>query len=187
MPKSEVPGEESSPTQPFPTKPPPFARQVFKVEDVNPFMSPEEQEKLRQAVRDAANEGLFTPSSEKRYHIQFPGAWGGANWGSTAADPATGMLFVRSLEMPSYRTMSQVTTKPGPPQIKGGARSSRATPRSRRSAPPATVPARSRCDRRPALGADDFRKLIRAGTGPDAGVLRVDAAAPTASMRSKRI
>ena len=38
MPKSEVPGEESSPTQPFPTKPPPFARQVFKVEDVNPFI-----------------------------------------------------------------------------------------------------------------------------------------------------
>ena len=106
VPASQVPGEVSSRTQPFPTKPPPFARQVFRVEDVNPFMSAEEQERLRQAVRDAANDGLFTPSSHTRHHIQFPGAWGGANWGSTAADPATGMLFVRSLEMPSYRRMS---------------------------------------------------------------------------------
>ena len=106
VPRSEVPGEVSSPTQPFPTKPPAFARQVFRPEDVNPFMSPEEQEKLKQSLREAANDGLFTPSSDKRYHLEFPGAWGGANWGSTAADPASGMVFVRSLEMPSFRKMS---------------------------------------------------------------------------------
>ena len=64
--------------------------------------------RLKQAVREAANDGLFTPSSDKRSHIQFPGAWGGANWGSTAADPATGMLYVRSLEMTSYRKMALV-------------------------------------------------------------------------------
>jgi quinoprotein glucose dehydrogenase len=109
VPKSEVPGEVSSPTQPFPTKPPPFGRQVFRPEDVNPYVSPEEQEKLKQAVREAAAEGVFTPSSHLRSHIQFPGAWGGANWGSTAGDPATGMLVVRSLEMPSYRRMSLAT------------------------------------------------------------------------------
>jgi len=50
-------------------------------------------------VREAANEGVFTPSSHLRPHIQFPGAWGGANWGSTAGDPQTGMVYVRSLEM----------------------------------------------------------------------------------------
>jgi quinoprotein glucose dehydrogenase len=115
VPKSDVPGEVSSPTQPFPTRPEPFGRQVFKPEDVNPFMSPEEQERLRQAVRDAASEGVFTPSSHLRHHIQFPGAWGGANWGSTAADPATGMLYVRSLEMPSYRRMAVSIDKPGTP------------------------------------------------------------------------
>ena len=109
VPKSEVPGEFSSPTQPIPTKPPPFARQSLKPEEVNPFVSVEEQEKLKQLVRDAANEGVFTPSSHLRPHIQFPGAWGGANWGSTAGDPATGMLYVRSLEMISYRQMSLAT------------------------------------------------------------------------------
>jgi quinoprotein glucose dehydrogenase len=107
VPKSELPGEASSPTQPFPTKPPPFSRQVFRPDDVNPFMSHGEQASLREAVRDAANDGLFTPSSHLRHHVQFPGAWGGGNWGSTAADPATGRLYVRSLEMPSYRRMSR--------------------------------------------------------------------------------
>ena len=106
VPKSEIPGEMSSPTQPFPTRPPAFARQTFRPDDVNPFVSAEEQTRLRQAVRDAANDGLFTPSSHLRHHIEFPGAWGGANWGSTAVDPATGMLYVRSLEMPSYRRMA---------------------------------------------------------------------------------
>jgi quinoprotein glucose dehydrogenase len=122
VPKSEVPGEVSSPTQPFPTKPEPFARQVFRPEDVNPFVSPAEQETLRDAVRRAANEGLFTPSSHLRHHIQFPGAWGGANWGSTAADPATGLLVVRSLEMPSYRKMSLDTSTRGRQPAPGGAR-----------------------------------------------------------------
>jgi quinoprotein glucose dehydrogenase len=113
VPKSEVPGEFSSPTQPIPTRPPPFARQSLKPEEVNPYISVEEQEKLKQLVRDAANEGVFTPSSHLRPHIQFPGAWGGANWGSTAGDPATGVLYVRSLEMISYRTMSLATSGGG--------------------------------------------------------------------------
>ncbi len=113
VPKSEVPGEYSSPTQPFPTKPPPFARQSMTPEEVNPFVSPEEQEKLKQLVREAANEGVFTPSSHLRPHIQFPGAWGGANWGSVAGDPQTGMVYVRSLEMISYRKMSLVEPSRG--------------------------------------------------------------------------
>ena len=43
VPKSDVPGEESSPTQPFPTKPPPFARQSFTEKDINPYLPEEEQ------------------------------------------------------------------------------------------------------------------------------------------------
>ncbi len=95
---------------------------MFTPDDVNPFMSAEEQEKLRQAVRETNHKGVFTPSSHLRHHIQFPGAWGGANWGSVAADPGTGMLFVRSLEMPSYRRMALSTERQGPPPIKGGQR-----------------------------------------------------------------
>jgi quinoprotein glucose dehydrogenase len=163
VPKSEVPGEVSSPTQPFPTKPAPFARQTFAPEDVNPFMSPEEQNTLRQAVREAANEGLFTPSSDKRYHIQFPGAWGGANWGSTAADPATGMVYVRSLEMPSYRRMSVVPKTTAAPVIKGGPRERQGYDTYVQTCAachgPGGMPMRSPA----ALGAENFRALIRQG------------------------
>jgi glucose dehydrogenase len=109
---------------------------VFKAEDVNPFLPAAEQERLRQAVRDAANEGLFTPSSHLRYHIQFPGAWGGANWGSTAADPASGMLFVRSLEMPSYRRMA--LDVPRSPTLPQGSLEREATRRTRSGVPVVT-------------------------------------------------
>jgi quinoprotein glucose dehydrogenase len=163
VPKSVVPGEVSSPTQPFPTRPPPFARQVFTPDDVNLFMSAEEQERLRQAVRETEHKGLFTPSSHLRSHIQFPGAWGGANWGSVAADPETGMLFVRSLEMPSYRRMALSTERPGPPAIAGGQREQDgygvyaqlcATCHG-----PGQVPMRTLAK----IGADGFRRLIRQG------------------------
>jgi quinoprotein glucose dehydrogenase len=164
VPKSDVPGEVSSPTQPFPTRPAPFARQSFTPDDVNPFMGEAEQAALKQAVRAAANDGLFTPSSDKRHHIQFPGAWGGANWGSTAADPATGMLYVRSLEMPSYRKMSLV--KPAAadaPVIKGGPRERQGYQTFVQSCAachgPGAMPMRSPAT----LGAEHFRKLVRQG------------------------
>jgi quinoprotein glucose dehydrogenase len=163
VPKSELPGEVSSPTQPFPTRPAPFARQTFRPEDVNPFVSAEEQEQLRQAVRDAANEGLFTPSSDRRHHIQFPGAWGGANWGSTAADPTTGMLYVRSLEMPSYRRMALVTTKPGPPVIKGGAREQQGYEVYAQTCAACHGPGQTPMRSPALLGPENFRRLVRQG------------------------
>ena len=109
VPKSEVPGEESWPTQPFPTKPPPFSRQKFSPQEVNPYLSPEEQEKIRERLLKAHNDGVFTPSSHLREHIQIPGAFGGANWGAAAGDPETGMLYVRGYDAPSIRRLRERT------------------------------------------------------------------------------
>jgi quinoprotein glucose dehydrogenase len=163
VPKSDVPGEVSSPTQPFPTKPPPFARQAFTPADVNPFMGAEEQEKLRQAVRETDHKGLFTPSSHLRSHIQFPGAWGGANWGSVAADPGTGMLFVRSLEMPSYRRMALSTERQGPPPIKGGPREQEGYAVYAQLCAACHGPGQAPMRAPAKLGADGFRQLLRQG------------------------
>ena len=107
VPKSEVPGEQSWPTQPFPTKPPPFSRQSFSPEEINPYLDPAEQARLRDALLKAANQGVFTPSSHLRNHIQIPGAFGGSNWGAAAGDPATGMLFVRGYDAPSIRQLTE--------------------------------------------------------------------------------
>jgi len=160
--KSEVPGEISSPTQPVPSKPPAFARQVFKPEDVNPFVSSAEQEQLRKAVRDAANDGVFTPSSHLRYHIQFPGAWGGANWGSTAGDPATGMLYIRSLEMPSYRRMALDTPKPAP-AIQGGPLEPQGFATYTEHCATCHGPGQIAMKSPATIGSENFRALVRRG------------------------
>ena len=100
VPKSDMPGEETSPTQPFPTKPPPFARQRFTADDVNPYLSPEDQAKFRDMILTARNEGLFTPPST-RGTVEMPGNNGGANWSGAAVDPASGMLYLVSKDLPA--------------------------------------------------------------------------------------
>ncbi|MGH9339874.1 MAG: glycoside hydrolase N-terminal domain-containing protein [Acidobacteriota bacterium] len=90
------PGEEAWPTQPFPTKPPPYARSKFTVDDINPYLEPEEKEQVRKRFLAARSEGLFTPPTLDRDHIILPGQFGGSNWGGSAADPHTGMLYVRT-------------------------------------------------------------------------------------------
>jgi quinoprotein glucose dehydrogenase len=99
VPQSDLPGEHSSPTQPFPTKPAPFAVQSFTEKDINPFLPKDEQETLRQRLRTSRNEGLFTPPSFQG-SIGMPGHNGGANWASTAVDPIKGELYVVSKNLP---------------------------------------------------------------------------------------
>jgi quinoprotein glucose dehydrogenase len=99
-PRSDMPGEVTSPTQPFPVKPPPFARQKFTVDDLSPFLTPEDRAKFRDELLSARNEGMFTPPGQ-RNTVQMPGNNGGANWGGTAADPANGLVFVVSKDLPS--------------------------------------------------------------------------------------
>ena len=105
VPQSDAPGEFSSPTQPFPTLPPPFARQSFTEKDINPLMPQEQQDAARKLLRDSRNEGLFTPPS-MRGTIEMPGNLGGANWGSSAVDPTRGMMYVVSKELPTYLKLS---------------------------------------------------------------------------------
>lgn len=106
VPKSHMPGEEAWPTQPFPTAPPPFARQKFTANDVNPYMDPADGAKLRARLVAAVNEGLFTPP-ETGDTVEMPGNNGGANWGCTAADPATSTLYVVSKDVPSILHMGR--------------------------------------------------------------------------------
>jgi len=105
VPKSDVPGEEAWPTQPFPTHPPPFARQSFGVEDINPHLEDAERHRLRVLLQNARNEGLFTPQTLDRDQISMPGEFGGSNWGGTAANPSTGWIYVRTADQPAIHRL----------------------------------------------------------------------------------
>ncbi len=100
VPQSDVPGEWSSPTQPFPTKPPPFARQSFTEKDINPFATEAEQAAIRDLLKNSRNEGLYTPPSLAG-SVSAPGHNGGANWGMVAVDPPKGFLYVITKEHPT--------------------------------------------------------------------------------------
>jgi glucose dehydrogenase len=106
VPKSDMPGEQTWPTQPFPLKPPPFARQKFTADDLSPFLTPEDRAKFRDQMLSARNEGMFTPPGQ-RDTVQMPGNNGGANWGGAAVDPKSGMLYVVSKDLPAMLKLAK--------------------------------------------------------------------------------
>lgn len=104
VPQSTVPGEVSSATQPFPTKPAPFDRQGLTEDDVIDF-TPELREQAL-AVLEEYNYGpLYTPPSLEKPTIQMPGIAGGASWSGAAFDPETGTAYVSSVTLPYEVTL----------------------------------------------------------------------------------
>ena len=118
VPQSDVPGEHTSPTQPFPTKPAPFARQMFTAADINPYLPEAEQEVLRQKLRYSRNEGLFTPPSFQG-SIGMPGHNGGANWAGSAVDPVNGELYVVSKNLPVMLRVELTDEEPSARTVNG--------------------------------------------------------------------
>ena len=93
-------GEVPSPTQPFPTKPPPFEYQGVTRDDLVDF-TPEIRALAVDAVKDFTLGPLYTPPTlavegSAQGTIQRPAIGGGANWSGAAVDPETGLLYVPS-------------------------------------------------------------------------------------------
>jgi quinoprotein glucose dehydrogenase len=98
VPQSSAPGERTSPTQPFPTKPPAFERQGMTDDNLIDF-TPELRARAVELLAPFERGPLFTPPSEKGT-VVLPGWVGGANWGGAAFDPESGRLFVPSMTSP---------------------------------------------------------------------------------------
>ena len=99
--KTTVPGQYLSPTQPIPTKPEPFSRQSFTVDDLNPHLLTDAQRaEFRERIRKARNEGPFTPIGFDEV-VHMPGNQGGSNWGSTAGNPGDGRVYVIGFNVPT--------------------------------------------------------------------------------------
>jgi quinoprotein glucose dehydrogenase len=97
VPKSEVPGEYTHPTQPFPLKPPPLTRQSFKPEELANVL-PEHRKFCEELIKDAVFGDLYTPIGLKKT-VLFPSTNGGANWGGGSFDPQTRTLYVNTMEV----------------------------------------------------------------------------------------
>jgi quinoprotein glucose dehydrogenase len=97
-PLSTVPGEVAASEQPLPTKPAPFARQ-FLGEDMLTNRTPEAHAWALEKFRAFRSEGQFIPFSVGKDTVIFPGFDGGAEWGGSAVDTQTAILYVNANEM----------------------------------------------------------------------------------------
>jgi quinoprotein glucose dehydrogenase len=97
VPQSDVAGEATWPTQPFPLRPPALARQSMTRDEIS-RVSPESQRYCSELFdKMVANKGLYTPAGLEPT-VMFPGYHGGGNWSSGSFDPATGFLYVNMNE-----------------------------------------------------------------------------------------
>ena len=95
--KSEVPGEQASPTQPRPVKPPPYARQAMRADELT-NVTPEARAYCGKLIEGATFGSVFTPIGLQPT-VLFPGTNGGANWGGASFDPQTHTLYVNSMDV----------------------------------------------------------------------------------------
>jgi glucose dehydrogenase len=111
VPRTDVPGEESWPTQPFPLKPPPLARMML-TEDELTTRTPEAHKFCADWLGKLRHEGPFTPFS-MRPTLILPGTMGGGNWGGVSFDPKLGYIFVNTSSLGGVGQM--VKAAPGSP------------------------------------------------------------------------
>jgi quinoprotein glucose dehydrogenase len=97
---SDVPGERAHPTQPFPTKPPPFERQGVSTDDLIDF-TPALRAEAVELVKRFKMGPIFTPPVVSQWEgplatLMLPNATGGANWQGGSFDPETGTFYIFS-------------------------------------------------------------------------------------------
>ena len=101
VPRSDLRGERTWPTQPFPRRPDPFARQTMHESDV---VDMTRFQKLQHG-------GLFAPPSREGT-VVLPGFDGGGEWGGAAVDPETAILYVNASDVPWIAAMRELAQLP---------------------------------------------------------------------------
>jgi quinoprotein glucose dehydrogenase len=125
VPASDVPGEWTSPTQPFPTKPPAFDRQGVSVDDLIDF-TPALRAEAVEGVKKFRLGPIFTPPSLANAAdgtsgtLMLPHATGGANWEGGVLDPETNVLYVGSFTNPFIAVLEPPPTPSDIRYVNGG-------------------------------------------------------------------
>jgi quinoprotein glucose dehydrogenase len=108
-PASTTPGEKAAAEQVLPTKPAPFARQRL-TEDMLTERTPEAHEWAVKQFQTFRSEGQFVPFSVGKKTVVFPGFDGGAEWGGSAIDPGTAVLYVNANDLAWTGTLMENTS-----------------------------------------------------------------------------
>ena len=106
VPPSNVPGEQVSPTQPFPIKPAPWARLGMTKADMT-TVTPESNKFCAEwwQREQMYNDGPYTPYGSKGVSVVFSGTIGGGNWGGLAFNPQLGLIFVNTSNLATIGRM----------------------------------------------------------------------------------
>lgn len=115
VPTNGVDGEQVADTQPLPALPPPIARQTV-TEEMLTRRTPAAHTAALERFRKLTSAGQFVPPSLQGVMV-FPGFDGGPGWGGAAFDPASGLFFVNSSEVPCILRL--VERPPAKPQAGG--------------------------------------------------------------------
>lgn len=121
VPASDMPGEHSWPTQPYPTNPPPHTRQSFGVDDISPYLPADEASRFTTRLRAAKNLGLFNPINYSDT-VHVPTSNGGVLFGGMASEPATGAVYVVTHDNPGILRLlrpGETFGRGGPPPSPG--------------------------------------------------------------------
>jgi quinoprotein glucose dehydrogenase len=105
VPYSDVPGEQAWPTQPVPVKPAPFSVQFFDDSNVTDIGAANRESVLKQLQKVRSGPAFNPPSFQGT--VVIPGFHGGANWSGASFDPASGLLFVNSNNVPNIMTLTE--------------------------------------------------------------------------------
>jgi quinoprotein glucose dehydrogenase len=108
VPQSKVPGEQSSPTQPFPLKPPPLSKMQFTPDDI--YKSTPEHSSFCKALwtdQHMYTEGPFTPMAIEGNALTYPSTLGGGNWSGLSFNPALGYVFTNVMDLAQWGHMEK--------------------------------------------------------------------------------
>jgi quinoprotein glucose dehydrogenase len=175
VPRSDVPGEQAWPTQPFPVLEP-TAKQIVRPDDLTPYLIGDAERAAWKQRISKARTGLFNPPALTESAV-VPGAVGGTNWGNTAADPDGGILYLLNQDFPSFYKLQEQRDRnvaggpgrfgpPDPATLKRGGEAYQqhcamchGADRAGTPAAPSLVAAGSQ------VGGPQFRRIITYGTG----------------------
>ena len=162
--ESTVDGERTSPTQPIVTRPAPFSRQRL-TEDLLTRRTPAAHQAVLDAFRALRSDGQFMPLGVGTQTVVFPGFDGGAEWGGSAFDPESGLLYVNANEMAWTGGLAPVDTEAGGRQLYLSNCAS--CHRDDLKGAPPQIPSLVAIGQR--RSADELRTVIREGAGRMAG------------------